>query len=108
MIDLDDLQVYKQYDPQGMLTHIYNVPELCRQAWQMAAAFDLPLDYSGVDKVVVLGMGGSAIGGDLVASLITAEAGIPIFIHRDYSLPAFIDNKTLVIASSYSGMTEET
>ena len=108
MIDLDDLQVYKQYDPQGMLIHIHNVPELCRQAWQMAAAFDLPLDYSGVDKVVVLGMGGSAIGGDLVASLVTAEAGIPIFVNRDYDLPAFIDDKTLVIASSYSGMTEET
>ncbi len=108
MINLDDPQVYKQYDPQDMLTHIYNVPELCRQAWQMAASFTLPSDYSRINKVVVLGMGGSAIGGDLVASLVAAEAGIPIFIQRSYDLPAFVDDETLIIASSYSGMTEET
>jgi glucose/mannose-6-phosphate isomerase len=74
----------------------------------MATSFKLPADYSHIDKVVVLGMGGSAIGGDLVASLVIAEAGIPVFISRNYDLPSFIDDKTLIIASSYSGMTEET
>ncbi len=74
----------------------------------MAMAFTLPQDYSQVNKVVVLGMGGSAIGGDLVASLISAEARTPVLVHRGYDLPAFVDSKTLVIASSYSGMTEET
>jgi len=53
-------------------------------------------------------MGGSAIGGDLVSSLISAEARIPVIVQHDYNLPAFVDNKTLVIVSSYSGMTEET
>jgi len=108
MINLDNPQVYKQYDPQDMLTHIHNVPELCRQAWQMAAPFALPPDYSRINKVVVLGMGGSAIGGDLVASLVAAEANIPVFVQRGYDLPAFVDDETLIIASSYSGMTEET
>jgi glucose/mannose-6-phosphate isomerase len=108
MINLDNPQVYKQYDPQDMLTHIHNVPELCRQAWQMATSFALPPDYSRINKVVVLGMGGSAIGGDLVASLVAAEANLPIFIQRSYDLPAFVDDETLIIASSYSGMTEET
>jgi len=108
MINLDNPQVYKQYDPQDMLTHIHNVPELCRQAWQMAAPFALPPDYSRINKVVVLGMGGSAIGGDLVASFVAAEANIPIFVQRGYDLPAFVDDETLIIASSYSGMTEET
>ena len=74
----------------------------------MAIGFDLPADYSRVDKVVVLGMGGSAIGGDLVSSLVASEARLPILVYRDYDLPAFIDDQTLVIASSYSGMTEET
>jgi len=108
MINLDNPQVYKQYDPQDMLTHIHNVPELCRQAWQMAAPFALPPDYSRINKVVVLGMGGSAIGGDLVASFVAAEANIHIFVQRGYDLPAFVDDETLIIASSYSGMTEET
>ena len=70
--------------------------------------FSLPADYSEVDKVVILGMGGSAIGGDLVSSLVAAEARLPILVHRDYGLPAFVDARTLVIASSYSGNTEET
>lgn len=108
MLNLDEQQVYKKDDPEGMLTHIHNIPELCRQAWQMATAFDLPEDYSRIYKIVILGMGGSAIGGDLVASLISEEAKIPVIIQRDYSLPAFVNSKTLVITSSYSGMTEET
>ena len=107
-INLDDPQVFKQYDPEGMLDRIREMPELCQRAWQMAMNFNLPQDYSRVNKVVVLGMGGSAIGGDLVSSLVASEAKLPIIICRDYDLPAFIDGQTLVIASSYSGMTEET
>jgi len=106
--NLDDPQAYKQYDPEGMLTHLHKMPKLCEQAWQMTMNFDLPEDYSKISKVVILGMGGSAIGGDLVSNLVASEAKLPILVHRDYNLPAFIDSKTLVIASSYSGMTEET
>ncbi len=90
-----------------MLDRISETPQQCQQAWQMAMKFDLPQDYSKVDKVVILGMGGSAIGGDLVASLVVSEAKLPILVYRGYDLPAFTDAKTLVIASSYSGMTEE-
>ncbi len=108
MINLDETQLYPQYDPDGMLARIHEMPWQCRQAWQTALDFPLPADYSQIDKVVILGMGGSAIGGDLVRSLVTAEARLPVIIHRDYGLPAFVDEKTLVIASSYSGNTEET
>jgi len=108
MTNLDDPQVFKRYDPEGMLTCLHDMPQLCQQAWQMAVDFDLPQDYTRVDKVVILGMGGSAIGGDLVSSLAISEARLPILIYRDYNPPAFIDAKTLVIASSYSGKTEET
>ena len=108
MLNLDDPKVYTQYDLEGMISHIHNLPQICRQAWQLAEAFKLPDNYAHINKVVVLGMGGSAIGGDLVASLTENEAKIPVLIHRDYNLPAFVDGNTLVIASSYSGMTEET
>lgn len=91
-----------------MLTYLGEMPELCQQAWQMAMDFTLPGNYSQIDKVIILGMGGSAIGGDLVSSLAATEAKLPIIVHRDYNLPAFVDVRTLVIASSYSGMTEET
>ncbi|MFH1646681.1 MAG: bifunctional phosphoglucose/phosphomannose isomerase [Chloroflexota bacterium] len=107
-INLDDTRIYQQQDPDAMLARIKELPMQCRQAYRAAMSFDLPPDYAGVNKVVVLGMGGSAIGGDLVRSLAQAEARIPVIVHRDYGLPAFVDAKTLVIASSYSGNTEET
>ncbi|MFH1169195.1 MAG: bifunctional phosphoglucose/phosphomannose isomerase [Chloroflexota bacterium] len=107
-INLDDLQVFQQHDPQGMVQRIGELHWQCEQAWQMALGFKLPADYAEVDKVVVLGMGGSAIGGDLVRSLALSEAPVPLFVLRDYDLPAFVDGRTLVVASSYSGGTEET
>jgi len=106
--NLDDPQVIKQYDHGNMLACLHEMPRLCEQAWQTANEFSLPADYSGVNKVVILGMGGSAIGGDLASSLAGSESSTPVLVHRDYSLPAFVDAQTLVIASSYSGMTEET
>jgi glucose/mannose-6-phosphate isomerase len=108
MSNLDNSELYQQYDPQGMLTCLHDMPELCQRAWQMAADFKLPASYQEIDKVVILGMGGSAIGGDLVRTLVTAETRLPVLVCRDYDLPAFVDNRTLVIASSYSGNTEET
>ena len=107
-INLDDPQLYPELDPDGMLARIKELPMQCRQAWQATMNFKLPEDYKNVTKVVILGMGGSAIGGDLVRSLVQAEAKIPVIVHRDYGLPAFVDDKTLLIASSYSGNTEET
>jgi glucose/mannose-6-phosphate isomerase len=107
-INLDELAHYSRLDPAGMLTHIHNFPRLCEQAWRMVPNFNLPENYSRVNKVVVLGMGGSAIGGDLVRSLVEGESQSQIVVCRDYDLPKWVDAKTLVIASSYSGMTEET
>ncbi len=107
-VNLDDPEVYLRYDPDGMLVHIRALPGQFQQAWQAAGDFSLPGDYSGIDKVVILGMGGSAIGGDLLRGLVSPEARLPIFVCRDYDLPAFVDARTLVVASSYSGNTEET
>jgi glucose/mannose-6-phosphate isomerase len=106
--DLDDIQSYSKFDPDDMLARIHELPWQCEQAWQAALKFSLPEDYAAIDKVVVLGMGGSAIGGDLVRSLALAEGKVPVLVQRDYDLPGFVDEKTLVIASSYSGNTEET
>jgi glucose/mannose-6-phosphate isomerase len=106
--NLDDVKIYPRLDPDGMMARIKELPEQCRQAWKAAMGFKLPADYFKVDKVVILGMGGSAIGGDLMRSLVASEAKIPVIIHRDYGLPAYVDDRTLLIASSYSGNTEET
>jgi glucose/mannose-6-phosphate isomerase len=108
VVDLDDLPLYRRLDPSGMLGHLHQFPTQCRLAWEKVLGFDLPREYRRVDKVVILGMGGSAIGGDLVRRLALAESRVPVWVNRDYGLPPFVDGDTLVIASSYSGNTEET
>jgi glucose/mannose-6-phosphate isomerase len=108
LVNLDDQAIYAQGDPQGMLNHLHSFPEMSGRAWNQAQEFELPRSYSAVNKILILGMGGSAIGGDLVNSLVSRQARVPILICRDYDLPAYVDELTLVVASSYSGATEET
>jgi glucose/mannose-6-phosphate isomerase len=91
-----------------MLEHLHGLPQQCRTAWRRAQEFQLPKGYTNIDKVVVLGMGGSAIGGSLLRNLASRLDKPIIFVTRDYDLPSFVDDRTLVIASSYSGNTEET
>ena len=105
---LDDPQTYTELDPSGLGGRIAELPNQCRQAWEAAQSFALPKEYAQVDRVVLLGMGGSAIGGDLLAGLAALETAPPITVVRDYLLPPYVDSRTLVIASSYSGNTEET
>jgi len=108
MINLDDLHALEANDPQGMLQRIAELPTQLRAAWQQIQSFVPPPSFRNVRAVVITGMGGSAIGGSLVAALAEPECRVPIVVNRDYHLPAFVDKRTLVIASSYSGNTEET
>ena len=108
MVDLDNVLIYRQLDTSGMLNHLHQFPGQCQRAWKKVLSFDLPREYTRIDKVIILGMGGSAIGGEIVRGLALAKGKAPIWIHRDYNLPPFVDKNTLVIASSYSGNTEET
>jgi glucose/mannose-6-phosphate isomerase len=107
-IDLDNINIYRQIDSDKMIEHLHEFPGECQKAFEKASEFKLPAHLSEVDNVVILGMGGSAIGGDLIASLATQESNIPVQVYRGYSLPAFVNRRTLVISSSYSGNTEET
>ena len=108
MIDLDDMELYRRVDPAGMRECIRDLPRQCREAWLKASEFVLPAEVSHIDKVVICGMGGSAIGADLLRSLTSKLSKPLVFVNRGYDLPAFVDSSTLVVASSYSGNTEET
>ena len=108
MNPLDSPATCERLDPEGVLTRIRELPRQCREAWQQAAAFKLPSDYWRVERVVILGMGGSAIAGDLIRALASRRARATVTVVRGYGLPGFVDEKTLVVASSYSGETEET
>ncbi len=95
-------------DPEGMLARIKELPQQVRDAWAIAGHARIPPAYADVRNIVVSGMGGSAIGGDLAAALVAGEIRVPMTVHRDYGLPAYVGRDSLVITSSYSGNTEET
>jgi glucose/mannose-6-phosphate isomerase len=105
---LDDLKAIKELDKSGMLDLIYHLPETSEEAIRIAKDSIRGLRFHNIVNVVVTGLGGSAIGGDLIRMISQDRSVIPILVNRDYTLPAFVDEKTLVIASSYSGNTEET
>ncbi len=108
MIDLDNISSYKELDPDDMLGRIGELPIQCRDAWANAQSLAIPESYRRANKVIILGMGGSAIGGALLNDLVRFECAVPILLNRDYTVPACVDGQTLAIASSYSGNTEET
>jgi glucose/mannose-6-phosphate isomerase len=92
-----------------MLRHIKGLPRQCQLAWDMVSALSLPETWCDVRHVVVIGMGGSAMGGSLVQGLVAGEGAAPITVVRDYTLPAFVKGPgCLVIGCSHSGDTEET
>jgi glucose/mannose-6-phosphate isomerase len=108
VIDLDNWILFHEKDPDDMLGRIAELPQQCCDAWRNVQSFEFPPEYRQVSKIVILGMGGSAIGGDLLRALAEPECAVPIVTNRDYTVPAFVNADTLVIASSYSGNTEET
>src|SRR5215207_3725052 len=107
-MNLDDLNYFKQLDTLNMIGEIDALPDQLGFAYQLGRQHDLP-DWKDIKQVVIAGMGGSAIGADLLASYCAPLAPIPVLVHRDYGLPLFARSaETLVICSSHSGNTEET
>lgn len=104
---LDDPATIEKCDPTGMIRWIEDFHEQCAEGVSIARAFDLP-DIQDIQNVVVCGMGGSAIGGDLMRSYASSYARAPIEVVRSYQLPRYANENTLLVASSYSGNTEET
>jgi glucose/mannose-6-phosphate isomerase len=111
MADLNDVRALRALDTGHMLRLVGELPAQLRAGWRNASTVDLPADYRQAQRVLILGMGGSAIGGDLLRGLVADRCSLPVVVQRDYSLPAWAADpatKTLVIASSHSGNTEET
>ena len=107
MTSLDDLATIRKLDPGGLLPALKDTPAQYREGWDAAQGLSLADSYQDIDRVVILGMGGSAIAGDLWRALLQRECAVPVFNVRQYDLPPFVDERTLVIASSFSGDTEE-
>jgi len=102
-------QSLQTLDPEKMHQFIAGMGEQVldarKRALEALATIQLP---KGIRRIIIGGMGGSAIGGDLVRSYVANSCVVPVSIIRNYELPVFADEHTLFIASSYSGNTEET
>jgi len=104
---LDDIESVQKIDASKMLSLIDALPNSMRQGWTAAESAILP--KTGVFKnIVVSGMGGSAISGDIVSTVLRDKAQIPVLVNRNYGCPKYVSSDTLFIAVSYSGNTEET
>lgn len=107
-MDLDDLAGIRRLDPERILASIEKLPSQCQQAWEETKKVRVPVFYKQkVKNIVIIGMGGSALGPHVVQSLFFDQLRVPLQIVNDYHLPAYTDDKTLVILSSNSGSTEE-
>ena len=102
---LDDKNILKQRDPKEAL----NIARLeYEQCLFDATIKDRDHDNRPLKNIVIAGMGGSALAANIAKTWLQDQLNIPLEIVRDYKLPSYVDKSTLVIASSYSGNTEET
>jgi glucose/mannose-6-phosphate isomerase len=105
---LDDASLYDRVDPERLRDRIEGLPGQIEEAWAASSALELPAGYREAERIVVLGMGGSGIGGSLMRALaLDIGAKTPVSVVRGYRLPAWVDDRALVVASSNSGNTEE-
>lgn len=103
---LDDLNHIKSVDSENMLDVVLRFPEQIEDAVNLAEGISLP--PLRPDNIIVAGMGGSAIGGEMLSDFLFESLKIPIIINKRRELPAFANKKTLLFVVSYSGNTEET
>jgi glucose/mannose-6-phosphate isomerase len=107
-VSLDQRDFIRRRDAGGMLGHIAHFPDQLRSGWRISRQLTLGEAHRSAAAVAVLGMGGSAVCGDLVRAIFADRLTVPLVSIRDYDLPAWVGRSTLVVAVSHSGATEET
>lgn len=107
MQNLDDLQTYVTLDPQRAYRRALDLPHEIEMAYAAGKAVPVVLPNLAFQHVIVAGMGGAGMGGDLVWGLLQPQLPIPMQVLHGYDLPAYAGVNTLFIACSYSGNTEE-
>jgi glucose/mannose-6-phosphate isomerase len=109
VIDLDDLDAVAKGDPADMLGAVERSSAQWREGLRRAEEVEGPLPEPGeIENVVVCGMGGSGIAGDVLEAVAARRAAVPLSVVKGYALPVYVGPLTFLIAVSYSGNTEET
>jgi glucose/mannose-6-phosphate isomerase len=107
MIDLDDGGALRTADASDMLGAVAALADDAAGAYAAGRAADVPR-FEDVTSILVCGMGGSAVAGDVLRSALRDRLGVPVEVNRGHALPAFAGPGTVVAVSSYSGGTSET
>lgn len=97
----------ERLDQSDMHGSIGSIPDQVEAAWTDIAGRDFPDACRNVNHVVVAGMGGSALGAHFIQDVFRDRLSVPVTVVSDYAAPAWIDEQTLIVLSSYSGGTEE-
>lgn len=105
-MDLDKIDI-NTVDPQQMAGAIHNLPEQIEEALRLAHGFRFPCKIAP-NNIVIAGMGGSAMSGDILRALSFYEGKIPVEVFRERFVPTYVDCNSLVLIVSYSGNTQET
>jgi glucose/mannose-6-phosphate isomerase len=104
-VRLDEPERFREVDPRDALGDV----EAAAEQWEAAAAARrLPVDVAGARVIVIAGMGGSGIAGDVAAAVAAELLTVPVVVHKGFGLPAFAGPGTVVVAVSHSGQTAET
>ncbi|MFA5210909.1 MAG: SIS domain-containing protein [Patescibacteria group bacterium] len=104
---LDDIKNIKKIDSKNMLGSLQLLYKQVEQIYQESNYLEIPKSYKKVKNIVVFGMGGSALGAQVIKNVFANNIKISLEIVNDYNVPKFVNNNTLAICSSYSGSTEE-
>jgi glucose/mannose-6-phosphate isomerase len=107
MINLNDQGQLKKLDTSKVAESIEFLPDQIRQVLDEEYLVKIPREYSLVNNVVINGMGGSNLSAGIIKAVLSEQIKLPIIITPGYQVPAFVNQKTLYVISSYSGTTEE-
>ena len=100
-------QNIKNIDKNNFFKDLKDFPKQIEYIINNRTIFDKINKVSQYSNILICGMGGSGISGDLLKSVFQDNIKLPIIINKDYGIPNFVSNGTLIILSSYSGNTEE-
>ncbi len=102
------LDLNTKLDQSDMRGAISGFPNQIKNSFSIMSDWTVQNKYQNIENIMVLGMGGSAIGGDVARVISQNTCTVPIIVNRSYNIPEWVDSHTLILASSYSGGTEET
>src|SRR3990167_7366723 len=97
---LDDREALKKLDQGNTWGSVAALAKQCEHAWQDTQKIEVPADYQSAEAIIVFGMGGSALGAHIIQTLFSDRLKVPFFIVNDYHIPAWVNERTLVILSS--------